>query len=87
MTTQHDRGEWQPGLVQPPRLMEAAKAARTIYLAAAAVDSDLWGYSLLDLIADNIPAASLADLRAAIVAAGIYPIANARIQAQIAGYR
>lgn len=71
----------------PPLLIDLAKRCRDLYLEAAATDSDLYGLSVLDLMADNFRDASLADLKAAIIVAGIYPIANARIQAQIAGYK
>jgi hypothetical protein len=70
-----------------PLLIDVAKEVRRIYLGCSLVDRDLWGLSLLDLMADNISDVSLADLKAAIVAAGIYPIANDRIQSEIATYR
>lgn len=68
-------------------LVDLAKQCADIFDRCAARDADLFGCSLLDLCADNIADASLADLRAAIVISGIYSRANYRIQKQIAGYR
>lgn len=67
-------------------LVDLAKQCRELYVKVSADNSDIYGCSVLDLMADNFEA-SLADLKAAIIVAGIYPIANARIQAQIASYK
>lgn len=82
---QYDSFGW---IVEPPEtLMQLAAQCGKIYDTAAKEHADLWGCSVLDLLADNIPEASLADLKSAIIVAGIYPRANDRIKAQIAGYR
>lgn len=71
----------------PKKLDEIAVQVRQVFETAAALDPDLFGHSLLDLVADNITDVSLHDLQCAIVTAGIYSVANDRIKAQIAGYR
>ena len=67
-----------------PRLLtDIASECREVY--EKCPDKDLWGYSLLDLMADNVDA-SLADLKSAIIVSGIYGICNARLKKQIDGY-
>lgn len=72
----------------PRPLLDLAAECRRIYdNAANALGPDLGGGSLLDLCADNVADASLADLKAAIVVSGIHASANDRIKQQIAQYR
>lgn len=73
----------------PLLLEDVARDVRRIWDAAIAdLGNDLGGYgSVLDLMADNIEHVSLADLKTAIIVAGIYSHASARIQKQIAAYR
>jgi hypothetical protein len=68
-------------------LSTVSKMVRRVWDRVVKEDADLFGGSVLDLMADNIDRVSLADLKAAIVVSGIFPEANARIQAQIASYR
>lgn len=68
------------------QLTDVAKECAGVYDRCAAADPDLFGGSLLDLCADNIERVSLADLKAAIVVAGIYERATTRIRRQIADY-
>jgi hypothetical protein len=68
------------------RIENLALAVRCIYDSAAVDDADLFGYSLLDLVADQLPRVSLADLRSAIIVAGLHAIVNTRLQAEIAKY-
>lgn len=70
-----------------PTLVQLAERVRALYDRAAADDPDLWGGSLLDLVADNIREASMSDLKAAIIVSGIYSRVNERLQRQIATYR
>lgn len=62
------------------------KKVEDIYLNCAAEDEDLYGYSVLDLAADQLPTETLKRLRKAIVASDIIHIANQRIKTQIIGY-
>lgn len=71
---------------EPTQLMNLARQCRAAYDACVADDADLFGGSLLDLCANQIPRASLADLKAAIIVSGIYVNANERIRSQIAKY-
>lgn len=71
----------------PITLIELARQCQAVYDRCAAIDPNLFGHSLLDLCADNITNASLADIRSAIVVAGIEVNANDRIKKQIAAYR
>jgi len=68
------------------KLVDVARRCGVIFDRAAAVDPDLMGGSLLDLLADNLPYVSLEDLKAAVIVAGIFGKANARIQDQIRRY-
>lgn len=45
---------------------ELAEACKHICLSAAEKDHDLWGHSILDLCADNLPSQDLQDLRYAL---------------------
>lgn len=74
-------------IYDPLDLMSVARAVRAVYDNCAAQNADLFGGSMLDLAADNIPDVSLADLKLAIVVSGIEAIANERIRKQIGGYR
>lgn len=67
--------------------MDLAREVLRLYVKAAREDPDLWGLSLLDLAADNVPDASLSDLKAAIVVSGVYARANRRVRREIEGYR
>lgn len=60
---------------------------RALYHQCVSENADLYGGSLLDLAADNIPGVSLVDLKRAIVESGVEAIATDRIRQQIAGYR
>ena len=70
----------------PETLISVAQQVRFIWKRVSAEDPDLYGGSLLDLMADNITQVSLEDLKAAIVVSGIYREANPRIRHQIASY-
>lgn len=67
----------------PRLLIEIAHEVSAIYRTVSAEDPDLFGYSLLDLMADKLPKVSLGDLKTAIVVSGIYARANTRIREQI----
>jgi hypothetical protein len=57
---------------KPYSLAHLAAECRAIYdRAAADLGPDLRGYSVLDLCADQLPRATLSDLRTAIIVAGI----------------
>jgi hypothetical protein len=73
----------------PISLLDLARRVRQVVDAALMEHSDLWGGSILDLCADNIPDVSLADLKAAIVVSGLEGCAhvNARLKFQIGKYR
>jgi hypothetical protein len=74
--------------MKPLLLMDAAKQCREIWTRTIRdIGNDLGGFSVLDLMADNIPNISLLDLKTAILAAGIHAEASRRIQGQIASYR
>lgn len=79
---QHYIIEWEG----PHLLMNIAFNCRHIYDAVAAIDPDLWGCSLLDLMADRMPHLPLSEIMSAIICSGIYSNANERIQKQIARY-
>jgi hypothetical protein len=68
---------------QPRQLTDIADECREIVLRAVKdLGPDLGGYSALDLVADNIEHVSLADLRAALVVAGIDAHVSARVARQ-----
>jgi hypothetical protein len=68
-------------------LVNLADECRRVYdRAVVDIGSDLGGYSVLDLCADNIPHQPLRLLQDAIVVSGIYANANERIRKQIAAY-
>lgn len=71
----------------PRLLIDVAKRCRGVYDKCAEQSSDLFGCSVLDLCADQLPDVPLADLKAAIVIAGIEAVANERIKKQIWQYR
>jgi hypothetical protein len=68
----------------PPLLVDLAKECRVVWERTSKADPDIFGGSILDLMADNITDASLLDLKSAILYAGIYAEANDRIRRQIA---
>jgi hypothetical protein len=73
---------------RPPLLMDTAKQCRAVWeRASSELGNDLGGFSVLDLMADNITGCSLIDLQSAIWCAGIYAEASPRIRSQIAAYR
>lgn len=67
-------------------LESIAHECMRVYTACTAENADLFGGSLLDLLADNLPDVPLRTLVDAIVVAGIYASANDRIRKAIAGY-
>ena len=69
---------------EPPLLVDLAKECRAVWERTSKADPDIFGGSILDLMADNITDASLLDLKSAILYAGIYAEANDRIRRQIA---
>jgi len=70
----------------PAQLTILAEQTKAIYDRAAKADSDLYGCSVLDLVADNLTEVNLRDLMDAIVISGIYEVANNRIRKQIRRY-
>lgn len=82
------RDAFSPAMSEPRQLTDIAAECCAIFLRASSdLGNDLAGLGVLDLMADNIEHVSLADLKTAIIVAGIYNHASARIQRQIAGYR
>lgn len=72
----------------PRLLVDIARECREVFNRAAKdLGNDLRGFSLLDLCADNITDVSLADLKSAIIVAGLYLHVSPRIQRQIAAYQ
>lgn len=67
-------------------LMSIAEECRRVYDACVSANADLFGGSLLDLLADNLPDVPLRTLVDAIVVSGIYAVANDRVKKSIADY-
>jgi hypothetical protein len=72
--------------MEPRKLVDIAKECRRIYDDCAREDPDLFGFSVLDLMADNLSCVSLSDLKSAIIISGIWAHANQRIRTQIDRY-
>ena len=70
----------------PLDLMSVARECRRVYDACASESPDLFGGSLLDLLADNIEDVPLDTLIDAIAVSGIYACTNDRIRKSIAKY-
>jgi len=64
------------------RIKHLAADCLKVFEKAAAANSDLWGYSVLDLMCDNFDN-SVSDLKKALKLSGIKNIANHRIVRQI----
>lgn len=65
--------------MSPPALQELAERCRGVVgKARADLGDDLGGFSILDLVADNFPAASLSDLKTALVVAGLTDLRKGR---------
>ena len=71
---------------RPLNLLETAEWCKDVYDNCVIDDINLFGHSLLDLCADNIPDVPLSLLEDAIIVAGIYSSANERIKKEIANY-
>lgn len=72
--------------LQPSEFAFYVKKVEDTYLNAVCQDEDLWGLSILDLMADQYPNLYLDTLKELIVMSDISKIANSRHMTQIVGY-
>ena len=64
----------------PRNLINIAKELRPIVIKAVdALGSDLQGYSVIDLVADNIQDVSISDIKCALVVAGVDNLLTPRL--------
>lgn len=67
-------------------IKELALQCRKVYFRCAKINANIFGVSLLDLCADQIPGATLSELRQAITLSGLYVRVPERLQFEIVRY-